>query len=74
MNIDNFMENIIEQIKEAHLKLGFVKEVIRLYFPAQNRMHGTIASGWKWGILFTIDLQKTIMNNCEIEKEQGTLE
>lgn len=36
MNIDNFMENIIEQIKEAQLKLGFVKEVIRLYFPVQS--------------------------------------
>lgn len=33
MNIDRFMENIIEQIKEAQIKLGFAREVIRLYFP-----------------------------------------
>lgn len=31
-----FMENIIEQIKEAQLKLGFAREVIRLYFPAES--------------------------------------
>lgn len=36
MMIERFMENIIEQIKEAQLKLGFVKEVIRLYFPVSS--------------------------------------
>lgn len=36
MNIDRFLENIIEQIKEAQLKLGFAKEVIRLYFPVES--------------------------------------
>ena len=36
MNIEEFLENIIEQIKEAQLKLGFAKEVIRLYFPISS--------------------------------------
>lgn len=36
MNIERFIENIIEQIKEAQLKLGFVREVIRLYFPVPS--------------------------------------
>lgn len=36
MNIDRLMENIIEQIKEAQLKLGYAKEIIRLYFPAAS--------------------------------------
>lgn len=36
MNIERFLENIIEQIKEAQLKLGFAKEVIRLYFPSES--------------------------------------
>ncbi len=36
MNINKFMENITEQIKEAQLKLGFAKEVIRLYFPLES--------------------------------------
>lgn len=36
MKIDRFMENIIDQIKEAQLKLGYAKEVIRLYFPVAS--------------------------------------
>ena len=36
MNVEKFTENIIEQIKEVQLKLGFVQEVIRLYFPAES--------------------------------------
>lgn len=36
MNVERFVENIIEQIKEAQIKLGFAKEVIRLYFPVAS--------------------------------------
>lgn len=36
MNINRFVDNMIEQIKEAQLKLGFVKESIRLYFPVES--------------------------------------
>ena len=36
MDTDRLIENIIEQIKEAQIKLGYVKEVIRLYFPAAS--------------------------------------
>lgn len=36
MDINRFIGNVIEQIKEAQLKLGFVKEVIRLYFPFES--------------------------------------
>ena len=36
MNIDRLIENIMEQIKEAQLKLGYAKEVIRLYFPSAS--------------------------------------
>lgn len=34
MDTDRLINNIIEQIKEAQLKLGFAKESIRLYYPA----------------------------------------
>lgn len=36
MNIEKFLENVIEQIKELQLKLGFAREVIRLYYPAES--------------------------------------
>lgn len=34
MNASRLMRNIIEQIKEAQMKLGFIRESIRLYYPA----------------------------------------
>ena len=33
MNEQKLIQNVIEQIKEAQLKLGAEKEVIRLIFP-----------------------------------------
>lgn len=36
MNLNKLLDNIMEQIKEAQLKLGFVREVIRLYFPVPS--------------------------------------
>lgn len=36
MNTGRFIENVIEQIKEVQLKLGFVKESIRLYYPVES--------------------------------------
>ena len=35
MDRERLIENLIEQIKEAQLKLGYAKETIRLYFPVQ---------------------------------------
>lgn len=36
MNETRLIQNVIEQIKEAQLKLGYEKEVIRLYFPVAS--------------------------------------
>ncbi len=33
MNTDRLIKNITDQIMEAQLKLGYVKETVRLYFP-----------------------------------------
>lgn len=33
---DKLEKNIIEQIQEAQLKLGFVKETVRLYYPLDS--------------------------------------
>ena len=43
MNEQKLIQNVIEQIKEAQLKLGAEKEVIRLYFPmaSMNAILGT---------------------------------
>lgn len=36
MNIEKFLENVTDQVKEIQLKLGFVREVIRLYYPWES--------------------------------------
>lgn len=36
MDRNSLIENIIEQIKELQLKLGFAEETIRLYFPVSS--------------------------------------
>ncbi len=36
MNKLNLQRNIVEQIKEAQIKLGFAKEIIRLYYPVAS--------------------------------------
>lgn len=34
--IERLMKNIIDQIKEAQIKLGYVKESVRLYYPISS--------------------------------------
>lgn len=36
MNTDRLIKNITDQIVEAQLKLGYVKETVRLYFPLSS--------------------------------------
>ncbi|MCQ2509354.1 MAG: DUF3877 family protein [Lachnospiraceae bacterium] len=33
MNTDRLIKNILDQVKEAQLKLGFARETVRLYYP-----------------------------------------
>lgn len=43
MNTERFLKNVIDQMKEAQLKLGYVKETVRLYYPVAslNSLLGT---------------------------------
>lgn len=36
MKSEKLITNIIDQIKEAQIKLGYVKETVRLYYPASS--------------------------------------
>ncbi len=36
MNTEKFIKNITDQVKELQIKLGYVKEVVRLYYPAAS--------------------------------------
>lgn len=41
--MDRLMKNIVDQIKEAQMKLGYIKETVRLYYPISslNALLGT---------------------------------
>lgn len=41
---DLFLQNVVDQIKEAQIKLGYEKESIRLYYPIQEMEDITGAS------------------------------
>lgn len=43
MDTQSLIENMIDQIKEGQLKLGYVKETVRLYYPlsSMNELLGT---------------------------------
>ncbi len=45
MNADKLIENMIDQVKEAQIKLGYVRETVRLYYPVAslNALLGTDA-------------------------------
>lgn len=49
MRYEVLIKNIMDQIKEAQIKLGFAKETVRLYYPVTtlNAMLGTHASNAK---------------------------
>ena len=36
MRAERLVENIVDQIKEAQLKLGYVKEAVRFYYPLSS--------------------------------------
>lgn len=36
MNQEKLIKNIADQIKEAQMKLGYVKETVRLYYPVES--------------------------------------
>ena len=45
MKQNQLIENMIDQIKEAQIKLGYARESVRLYYPVEslNRLMGTTA-------------------------------
>lgn len=36
MNTERLIKNILDQVKEAQLKLGFARETVRLYYPVSS--------------------------------------
>ena len=64
MNTQKLIKNIVDQIKEGQLKLGYVKETVRLYYPllSMNALRGTDFSNAR-------ELVKNL--NAELLRESG---
>lgn len=64
MNTQKLIKNIVDQIKEGQLKLGYVKETVRLYYPllSMNALLGTDFSNAR-------ELVKNL--NAELLRESG---
>ena len=79
MNINRLIKNVIEQIKEAQLKLGFEREVIRLYFPVSslNALLETDYQDEKQMLTVlreTEELQNTEMGSLAFSAHKGRIE
>ena len=46
MNENGLIQNVIDQIKEAQLKLGYAEETIYLYFPLES-LNGILQTNYK---------------------------
>lgn len=79
LDIDKLIQNVIDQIKEAQLKLGFEKEVIRLYFPVAslNALLGTDYGNGRQ-MLAALQgeqrLQETVLGPLEFSLHKGRIE
>lgn len=74
MEKERFIENLTEQIKEAQLKLGFVKETIRLYFPVRSLcdlLGLELISGRELAALLKKEFENTVLGKLKFAQCEG---
>lgn len=79
MNQNKLIQNIIDQIKEAQIKLGYVKETVRLYYPTAsiNALLGINAENTEVLLEFLKKesaLGNTELGNLQFSVHQGRIE
>lgn len=79
MNPEKFIQNIIDQIKEAQIKLGYAKETVRLYYPAGSlcRWMGLQVMGAQALARFLSDapaFADTVLGKLEFAAHKGRIE
>lgn len=78
MQHEKLIKNIVDQIKEAQIKLGFARETVRLYYPVGtlNAMLGTAASdtGEMLEILKSNVFQETPLGNLGFSSHKHRIE
>lgn len=78
MNTEKLIKNIIDQIKEAQIKLGFAKETTRLYYPVEalNAMLGIHTDNDEEMLeaLGSSDLHDTELGQLHFSAHKGRIE
>lgn len=78
MNSEKLIKNIIDQIKEAQIKLGFAKETTRLYYPVEslNAMLGSDAKddNEMLKLLASVGLDHLELGTLQFSAHKGRIE
>ncbi len=78
MNTERLVKNILDQVKEAQLKLGFARETVRLYYPVSslNQLLQTEAKTAEEmaELLGKADLFRNLPGEAEFHTHAGRLE
>ena len=78
MRYEKLVENIMDQIKEAQMKLGYAKESLRLYYPVStlNAMLGSSAENAQAMLeLLSADVfQKTVLGPLKFSSHKQRIE
>ena len=67
MKTDKLIKNIIDQIKEAQIKLGYVKETVRLYYPLSS-LNALLETNFQSAEKLVADLADKFQNPKENQK------
>lgn len=68
MKTNKLIKNIIDQIKEAQIKLGYVKETVRLYYPLSS-LNALLETDFQSAEELVADLADKFQNEKQNEKE-----
>lgn len=78
MNRERLLKNIIDQMKEAQIKLGYDKETIRLYYPTESLnaiLETNCASGKEMlSLLNNSFTEESILGHLEFAVRGGRIE
>lgn len=79
MDHSKFITNIIDQIKEAQIKLGYARETVRLYYPAVS-LNALVDAGTEDTkellhiLQDSADLTDTVLGNLSFTEHEGRIE
>ena len=69
MNVDLFLKTINDMIKEQQMKLGYVRETVRLYIPGESLAHILFGDGYDYNCDFSNQVNEQVgLNGINITK------